>query len=167
VKSTDIEELSDWESWPHPARAKAPETPGVYIFRLSNCFGRMQGTSDIVYIGLAKKNIKRRLADHRHTAIGLFANSYRDLGDLQVAWKSYREQSEAMVMESRLLGKHRREHMELPPLNRQQPLKELQQFFKAAGQLINRPVDDEVEGRLLGVFGQLEKAFAARAKPNP
>jgi len=72
-----------------------------------------------------------------------------------------------MVMESRLLGKHRREHIELPPLNRQQPLKALQQFFKAISQLGNRPVDDELEERGLGAIKQLEGKVAARANPIP
>jgi hypothetical protein len=166
MKSTDIEELSAWKPWPRPALARAPEEPGVYIFRLPQCFGRMQGASDIVYIGLAKKSIKRRLIGHRRTAIGLFADSYGDVGTLQVAWKSC-EPSEATMMESRLLGKHRREHVELPPLNRQQPLKALQEFFKEIGQLSNRPVDDELEIRGLGAIGQLEQMVAARAKHNP
>jgi predicted GIY-YIG superfamily endonuclease len=125
----------------------------------------MQGASDIVYIGLAKKNIRKRLKGHRHTAIGLFANFYREVGTLQVAWKSCRDQSEAMLMESKLLGKHRRQHIELPPLNRQQPLKALQQFFKAIGQLSNRPVDDELEGRGLGAIEELRIKVAARTTP--
>jgi predicted GIY-YIG superfamily endonuclease len=163
----DIGELSAWESWPRPALARAPETPGVYVFRLSNCFGRMQDASDIVYIGLAKKSIKERLKGHRYTAVGLFARSYSDLGTLQVAWKSCRDQPEAMQTESKLLGRHRREHIELPPLNRQQPLKELQQFFKEVGRLSNRPVNDELEEGAMGAIEQLKKMVAARAKPNP
>jgi hypothetical protein len=164
VKSTDIAQLSAWESWPHPALTRAPETPGVYVFRLSKCFGRMQGESDIVYIGLAKKNIKGRIGRHRYTAIGLVLKIFRNVGTLQVAWKSCSRQSDAMSLESTLLGRYAREHIELPPSNRQQSLKDLQQLFKALGKLGNVEVNDQLEERVLAALPQLE---APRPKPNP
>ena len=166
MKSTDIEELSAWEPWARGALARAPETPGVYIFRLSTSFGRMQGSSDIVYVGLAKKNLRKRLELHRRTAIGLFAKVYGEGGTLQVAWKSCREQSEAMVLECRFLLKHRRDHIELPPLNRQQPFKVLEQYFRAVSQLGHVQNDDQLEERALATFRQLEGRVAARTKPS-
>lgn len=167
MKSTDIKELSAWEQWPRSALAKAPETPGVYIFRLSTCFGRMQGVSDITYIGLAKRNLRKRLELHQRTAIGLFARFHGEVGTLQVAWKSCREQSETTVMECRFLLRHRRDHMELPPLNRQQPFKVLEQYFKAMSQLGNVQNDDQLEERALAAFRQLEERVLACTKPSP
>jgi hypothetical protein len=72
-----------------------------------------------------------------------------------------------MVMESRLLGKHRRKHVELPPLNRQQPLKNLQDFFKAIGRMSNRQIDDELEEDGVAAIRRLEKLVETRTKPNP
>lgn len=166
MKSTDIKELSVWDSWPRPALSKAPETPGVYIFRLSECFGRMQGESDIVYIGSAK-NMKRRLTGHRLAAIGSLARVPRYGGTLQVAWKSCREESEAISEESRLLRKYARQHIDHPPLNRQQPLKVWQQYLEALSQLLNVEVDDQLEERGRAAFQQLEEQVASRRKPEP
>ena len=59
---------------------------------------------------------------------------------------------------------HAREHIELPPSNRQQSLKDLQQLFKALGKLGNVEVNDQLEERVLAALPQLE---APRPKPNP
>ncbi len=70
-------------------------------------------------------------------------------------------------MESRLLGKHVRDHIEHPPLNRQQPLKVLQQLFEAIGQLAKVQVDDQLEERVLGTMDeQFRKIVTARSNPN-
>ena len=164
MKSTEIRELSAWEVWPQPALVKAPQTPGVYIFRLSKFFGRMQGESDIVYIGLATKSVRGRIGHHRYTAVGLIQKTFRDVGTLQVAWKSCPGRSDAMVMESRLLGRYAREHVEHPPCNRQQSLRALQQYFEALGELTNVRVNDQLEERALAAFQELE---ARHPKPDP
>jgi hypothetical protein len=165
MRATDIEGLSPWELWPRPALERAPETSGVYVFKLSRCFGRMRGESDIVYVGLAEKSIKGRLGSHRYTEIGLSTNLVEDFGTLQVAWKPCGSDSEARFMESTILGRHRRDHVELPPFNRQQPFKVLQQYFEALGQLGNVPVSDGLEDRGMAAFRQLEDQVARRPKP--
>lgn len=154
MRSTDISEMSAWEAWPNPL-GPVPETPGVYALRASRCFGRACGESDIVYVGLARKSLRRRLAGHQRAASDeryLLGRLAKALGSLEVCWKSCDLQSDAMVIESRLLGGYAREHVELPPANRQQPLRSLQDCFYHLAKLAKTQVDSGLEERAMAVF---------------
>lgn len=70
MNSRDIEELTVWESWPDPALARAPNKPGLYVFRIAceATLPRVKGQSDIVYIGTnrrGKGTIRSRLNWHK------------------------------------------------------------------------------------------------------
>lgn len=167
MTSSDIVELSAWEFWPQPALAKAPQTPGAYIFRLPMSFGRMQGSSDIVYVGLAKASLRRTLTGHRHRGIGKLLRLVEDLGGLQVAWRICPNRTDAELTESRLLGKYARQHIELPPLNCQQSLRAWQQYIKELSKLSGTQIDDQFENGGMALIYELEKRVAARQVASP
>lgn len=167
MTSADIENLSSWEAWPDLALAKAPKTPGVYIFRLSKRFGRVQGESDLLYIGLARANLARTLAGHRHRGVGRVLELVRGVGHLQVAWKSCAGRLDAERTESRLLAGYAREHIELPPLNRQQSLAVWQRYISSLGGLWPAKPVERLEELGDAVMRGLEKRMKAPRGPVP
>ncbi len=68
MNSKDIMQKKEFSDWVilNPTNVKeAPFKTGVYIFRKKNgqCFGRLQGESDILYVGCteSKKGLRQRL----------------------------------------------------------------------------------------------------------
>src|SRR4029077_19422059 len=110
---------------------KAPYSPGVYVFRLSGavCFPRVKGESDIVYIGTTEDGegtVRKRLIAHHNTFSAddrfWLRRIQTEIGQLEVAWKRLEKHFDAQWIESDLLGRYAREHIEFPPANRQQSL---------------------------------------------
>jgi hypothetical protein len=101
----------------------APSTTGLYIFRKANGkkFGRLNGESDIIYIGSATggSGIKGRLGSHMNPGpsqqTNLRSRWLRERIDIEVAWA---EDPGASPMEDDLLIRYQEEHWELPPMNR-------------------------------------------------
>lgn len=133
MDSRDIGEISDWHTWPDPAIKKAPNLPGVYVFRLAGRpFGRLQGQSDVIYVGTTakkgKSTVRSRLKQHsgqqdrRHW----LQRVPSQISPLEVAWIVCQERHEALLRESNLLREYMEDHIELPPGNRQQSAKTFQ-----------------------------------------
>jgi len=132
MDSGSIAGFSDWYSWPEPAVEKAPLSPGVYVFRLKGSkFGRLKGESDLVYVGTTKKGksgLKGRLQSHagRKDERNWIRRVRVEVGDLEVAWLKLETHPAARLRESELLAQYSRDHIELPPGNRQQSEKSFQ-----------------------------------------
>lgn len=128
MKSSELNEFSGWVSWPDPdGRRIGPQQPGVYVFRLAaHCAGRLKGESDILRIGTTEsgeRTIQARLADHARDAANarnLVARTGLEVDDLQVAWRTCKNHKEAQSIESDLLARYSKDHIELPPGNHQQ-----------------------------------------------
>ncbi len=109
----------------------APEEPGTYIFRLANSktIGRLRGESDILYVGCTTKGnrtVRTRLKDHflartteRNTAHYL-RRVQREVGEIEISWGTLRTHREARDSERILLARYGDDHIEFPPLNRQE-----------------------------------------------
>jgi hypothetical protein len=120
MTSKDLSEYSDWQEWNSEAVRKAPNLPGVYVFRLGEGFGRLKGSSDLVYIGCttsADGTIQRRLSDHLR--VGRFRDVQK-VGKLGVCWKKLTTAEEASKEEAKLLRTYVSDHIELPPINRKE-----------------------------------------------
>ena len=98
--------------------SKIPEKSGIYRIHSSLEFPRLNGETDILYIGKAK-NLHRRLMTfikgHGRSAIGRF-NKLRNSGfDLLF---SFELSDEPRQREEAELTAYETKHWELPPLNR-------------------------------------------------
>lgn len=116
-------QFSNWYPFDEQGIENAPQKPGVYVIRKANGqrFGRLQGKSDVLYIGSceAKKGIKQRLQQYLHPGptqwtdrrINQLAKKY----EMEVAWCLC---DEPRNFEHNLLVQYLKDHDELPPLNR-------------------------------------------------
>jgi hypothetical protein len=131
MKSSDLPGFSGWQKWSAEVVLKAPSHPGVYAFRLAGgVFGRFRGESDLVYIGCTESpdgTIARRLSDHLPSRAEVLdtARRFRDaqkFAELEVAWKTLGTSDQAINEEASLLRNYIWDHLELPPVNRSEPL---------------------------------------------
>ncbi len=110
------------------------------MFRLAGRnFGRLKGQSDILYIGCAKnQNLQQRAKQHLHPRedekdIGYLIKRVEDeIGPVEFAWK---ENADPTAGERELLARYRKDHIELPPLNSNQPGKKFTLAKRRVAQL--------------------------------
>lgn len=120
----------NWFPFNEKTIKNAPTQSGVYVIRIQKgqCFGRLCGKSDIIYIGKtkAKKGIKERLSYYfssraksskrrfiTEKRIYQLSKKYH----LEISWYPTKK---PLDLEMRLLKKYVHDHDELPPLNRAQ-----------------------------------------------
>jgi hypothetical protein len=126
MTSAECPEFGRWITWGDRGPQAVPNKPGTYIFRLAGGnFGRLTGESDILYIGCAKnQNLQQRAKQHLHSRedekdIGyLIKRVEEQVGPVEFAWK---ENADPKAGERELLARYRKDHIELPPLNSNQP----------------------------------------------
>ena len=114
--------FSDWSPFNEKGVKNAPEQHGVYILRKAGGqrFGRLQGQSDILYIGstMAARGLKQRLQQYLHPGPTQWTNKrINELSkkhEMEVAWCPCNEPEN---LEHQLLQQYLKEHDELPPLN--------------------------------------------------
>jgi hypothetical protein len=166
MNSSDLSGFSVWYQWPRDVISNAPSTPGVYVFKLAGgeSLCRLKGKSDIVYIGRTKKgkvrtgSVQRRLKQHLRTREDKIDIGYRiervlkEIGRLEVAWRSFDADADAQSHEAELLERYDTDHIELPPLNRQESGKKVRQALK---RLLGLPSDQAQ---------QVVKSLAAKPK---
>ncbi len=142
MNSSELPDFSSWQKWCSEAVRKAPNLPGIYVFRLvGNSFGRFRGESDLVYIGCTESadgTIRRRLSDHlpSRADVSDIARRLRDaqkVGELEVAWKILTTPEEASDEEARLLRHYYWDHLELPPVNRSEPASDVRKAIEYLG----------------------------------
>ncbi len=126
MNSTQLKNIrknfSEWHPFNEQYLKKAPERHGIYVIRKSEgqCFGRLRGKSDILYIGSteAKGGLRQRLRQYLHPGPTQWTNKrinkllikYK----MEVAWCTCNESGN---LEHQLLREYLTEHDELPPLN--------------------------------------------------
>jgi len=140
MNSNDLTDFSQWTDWTGDTIASAPNAPGVYAFRIAggNLLRRLQGESDLIYIGGTRRGrkragtIQRRLENHlrirsdEKDAGFRLARVQKEVGPLQVARKAVDSHVTSWFSEGELLNRYVKDHIELPPLNRQETGRELQ-----------------------------------------
>lgn len=118
-----IPSLTSWRILTSEVVETAPLNTGLYVFRKvqGEMFGRLNGESDIIYIGSATggSGIRARLKSHLNPGPTQLTNLrskwlQRKL-TIEVAWAV---DPDASTMEEKILRKYEEEHWELPPLNR-------------------------------------------------
>jgi hypothetical protein len=136
-----------WRSWGSLNAAVVPRSAGVYVLRMTGAeIGRVKGMSDIIYIGKSR-NLRRRLGQHMRAHDDTRNIGYRisriakELAPLEVGWKCFADQREASNWEIRLLERYADDHIEFPPLNRQQAGEGI---LRAARMLSKYPPDEIV-----------------------
>ena len=101
----------------------APRQHGIYIFRMGQgkCIPRLQGESDIFYIGSteSKNGLRGRLRQYLRPGPTQWTNKRtHELAkkyEMEIAWCRSEEPSN---LEHQLLRRYLNDHDELPPLNR-------------------------------------------------
>lgn len=143
MKSSDIKELSGWVKWSLAAVESAPSSPGVYVLRMEGQkeISRVIGSSDIVYIGSCKRGtIKDRLKWHfkKNRALDRISKM---VGQLEVAWRSFAAGEHVELCECELIGRYEQHHVDLPPVNRTQPIAKWQELIKDKRPQIQRMME--------------------------
>lgn len=107
--------------------AHTPRQCGVYVVRSPRPFGRFRGESDIVYVGSASNanGLKRRIRSYFHPGpsmrTSLRIRSKLDLiDDLHISCRITLASEDPRDIEHEILLAYEREHLELPPFNRQE-----------------------------------------------
>jgi hypothetical protein len=115
-------DFESWYSFNQQRGEEAPRKKGVYVIRqvTGKSFGRLQGQSDILYIGstTSRGGLRQRLIQYFHPGptqwtnrrINEFLKKYQ----MEVAWCPC---NEPVNLEHRLLRQYLDDHNELPPFN--------------------------------------------------
>ncbi len=110
--------MSGFKSFDQSTLKSVPKEPGIYMVRAEKPFCRLRGETDILYIGMAGRDLRRRLstfwrANGRNAKIRFetlkkagFALHY-----------SYYPCANPREEERLALARFARKHLELPPLN--------------------------------------------------
>ena len=114
--------ISEWRPFDKENLKSAPGQHGIYIFRMAQAkrFGRLKGTSDILYIGSTKgsRGLRGRLQQYFSPGPTQWTNkrirAMTKKYNMEIAWCPY---AEAGNLELQLLRRYFEEHDELPPLN--------------------------------------------------
>jgi hypothetical protein len=99
-------------------------------------FGRLKGESDLVYVGSASR-IRQRLEQHLRPRdderdVGYrLQRVQREVGPLEVSWRGCGSHRDAKFEEGTILRRYRDQHIELPPLNRQEGGNKVQGVLEA------------------------------------
>jgi hypothetical protein len=107
------------------ASRQAPAAPGVYAFRRCQRFARLNGDTDLIYIGhgyvldrlMKYASLRYKVPDKATTETRLAEYSLSVA--LQVAWVAQPSKPDAKNLEGELLRLYAEEHLECPPFNRQ------------------------------------------------
>ena len=113
---------------------KPPHLPGVYVFASAQPFGRLQGASDILYLGCTRRgDLRGRLNEYARIARAWpyappgrkgaelkIAGYYTKHGsDLKLGWLTETSPDAARKREGELLSRYDHDHGETPPFNGQ------------------------------------------------
>lgn len=114
--------FKEWHSMRHLSGSKIPVLNGVYVIKLNKQFGRLKGTSDILYIGSTGDLNQRIIVNYIQGSGGettqriheyLFVKNYIEA--VEISWVLTNEQAQ---LERKLKTQYDEEHHELPPWNR-------------------------------------------------
>ena len=122
MDSSNLSKLgfSQWYPFNKQNLKNAPPETGVYVLRKcgGELFGRLNGQSDILYIGSTKKSLKSRLQQYIHPGPTQWTNQrihkYTKENSVEASWLSC---NEPKSLEHDLLKQYYFDHGELPPLN--------------------------------------------------
>jgi hypothetical protein len=123
--------FTDWKDWDHwdACEPRFDGVNGVYAFRLKSSFGRLRGTSQVLYVGMCDQNpeanrrpgIWHRLRNYRQNNDG----SSKRLKEVEAAFGgrshiqyAYHRCGDPRTVERAFLADYHTKHLELPPLNR-------------------------------------------------
>ncbi len=111
-----------WFPLNRTTQSTAPLLPGIYVMRINESFGRLRGSSDILYIGKTTSSIRQRLAGYLNPGstqrTNIRINNMLERYPIEIAWFLTDNPSQ---LETTLLEQYFEEHDEQPPFNYQGP----------------------------------------------
>ena len=94
-----------------------PNKLGIYFILADKPFSRLQGKTNILYIGQAKKRTLFKRLIGRRNALPRFEALRKNGFRLSFKYKVAKSEAGARKMEVKELKAYERKHLELPPLN--------------------------------------------------
>jgi len=172
MNSGGLEGFSAWADWASGTVDQAPRKPGAYAFRLARAerIKRLKGESDIVYIGATRKGrrtLRDRLRQHLRPRRDMKDPGVRllrvvtEVGPLEIAWREFKNHSDAQWEERELLAQFADDHIELPPLNRQETGKRVSDVVRAL-----RAKTPEERAKILAKVQEMRRQEAAARGPS-
>lgn len=116
----DSASFKKWHPFNTKTLSKIPDKKGVYLLKQPKKFGRLNGISDILYIGKSTSGLKSRLSfyfkpgltQYTSQRINKFLKQHKGIQIFFTTNSSPRE------LEKKLIQRYIKDHKELPPLNR-------------------------------------------------
>lgn len=116
----------DWSEWyplSHQSLANLPDAPGIYEIRTDYEFGRLRGSSRVVYIGSAaqrgkptlRKRLGQRITDPQGNLSGAEKLLQRAGHVLEFRFAKTKDRETARQMEIQRLTEYEEKHWETPP----------------------------------------------------
>ena len=122
--------ITEWSDW-YPLDLQSltvavPDSPGIYEVRTDFEFGRLRGSSQMVWIGSAKRSLKQRLLRQRVSDPDRYLSRtekwLRQAGHtLEFRYATAADGTTARRLEAEELRDYEEEHWELPPGNADLP----------------------------------------------
>jgi hypothetical protein len=111
-----------WHLLDKTTQKSAPLYTGIYIMKHIEPFGRLRGTSDILYIGSTTSSIRQRLLGYLNPGptqrTNIRINKMLQKYNIRISWHKMDHPKE---LETQLLEQYYKEHDEQPPFNFQGP----------------------------------------------
>lgn len=117
--------VTGWSEW-HPLDLQSltrlvPDSPGIYEIRTDLEFGRLRGSSQIVYVGSAKGSLKQRLrqrVSYPDRYLTMAEKWLRQAGHaLELHYATASDGATARRLEMERFKEYEQDHWELPPGN--------------------------------------------------
>jgi len=111
---------SDWKPYTSDiVRADAPQEPGIYEVRTTFEFGRLNGSSRVVYIGVGERGLRKRLIGKEPPSAEWWLREKDH--PLEIRWAVFEGNDASRMAEDRRLAEYIDRHWEPPPANHKGP----------------------------------------------
>lgn len=142
MTSADLPDSLIWSELSALWAKGAPNSRGVYVLRLARAIARLKGQSDVLYVGrtrMPKATLRSMLTHHVRPRVNEKDIGYRvfrilqEVPDARVEFTCipFPTNVESGLYEASLLRRYERDHLEFPPLNRQEAGRFYQQVRRA------------------------------------
>ena len=156
MNAVETQNFSAPTRWTGSVFKRAPASPGAYVLQLGQgrSIHRLKGESDIIYVGSTARGsggLKQRLRSHNKSRLLNLIKT--EIGKIEVSWKVVATHESALFEEAEILWKYLQDHLELPPMNRQES--SLKNYKRFRTIVEGMPMPREMKDALWQQWGQI------------